>query len=258
MDANTNNPAKPRRRWFRFSLRTLFILVTLASLPLGWVGWGLGEVRKERAVVAWVEEMGGRVTYGIVAVAVDKSWWVKTTEKWFGEKVLQSINVIDLGETEVSDLSRLAEIKNLETLYLYNTEVTDLTPLAAMNNLRTLFLSNTPVTDLSPLAELQSLNELNLGGTEVSDLWPLAELTNLRLLSVHNTQVSDLSPLTGLTNLVRLNLRNTPVSDLSPLAELKSLAMLDLSSTSTTGEQLQSLRQLFPRCEIRHSVRVQP
>ena len=28
-------PRKPRRRWFRFSLRTLLILVTLLSIGLG-------------------------------------------------------------------------------------------------------------------------------------------------------------------------------------------------------------------------------
>ena len=33
----TDNPT-PKRRWFRFSLRTLLIVVVLLSLPLGWVG----------------------------------------------------------------------------------------------------------------------------------------------------------------------------------------------------------------------------
>jgi hypothetical protein len=46
MDAPAEKPAKPRLRWFRFSLRTLFILVTLASVPLGWIGWELREVRR--------------------------------------------------------------------------------------------------------------------------------------------------------------------------------------------------------------------
>jgi len=29
--------SKPRRRWFRFSLRTLFVLVAVVSIVLGWV-----------------------------------------------------------------------------------------------------------------------------------------------------------------------------------------------------------------------------
>jgi len=28
---------KPRRRWFRYSLRTLLVLVVLLAIPLGWI-----------------------------------------------------------------------------------------------------------------------------------------------------------------------------------------------------------------------------
>ena len=30
---------KPKRRWFRFSLRTLFMLVTVDGVVAGWVGY---------------------------------------------------------------------------------------------------------------------------------------------------------------------------------------------------------------------------
>jgi hypothetical protein len=43
------NPVKTtklRRRWFRFRLRTLLGLVTLLSVPLGWVGWELDRHRR--------------------------------------------------------------------------------------------------------------------------------------------------------------------------------------------------------------------
>jgi len=34
------NP-KPRRRWFRFSLRTMLVLVAVAAIPLAWMGYHL-------------------------------------------------------------------------------------------------------------------------------------------------------------------------------------------------------------------------
>ena len=33
--------AKPKRRWYQFSLRTFFVLVTLVCVGFGWLGWQL-------------------------------------------------------------------------------------------------------------------------------------------------------------------------------------------------------------------------
>ena len=152
MDADTEKTAKPRRRWFRFSLRTLLIVVTVLAVPLGWVGRKMGQVRRERATITWVEDMGGRVYYrsrlyrtyeGRLYRTDERSWWEKSTDKWFGERV----RVARLGNTQVSDLSPLVELKGLKWLYLDNTSVSDLSPLAELKNLRELALYNTPVSD---------------------------------------------------------------------------------------------------------------
>ena len=36
---------KPKRRWFRFSLRSLFVLVTIAGIGAGWVAYQLKWIR---------------------------------------------------------------------------------------------------------------------------------------------------------------------------------------------------------------------
>jgi hypothetical protein len=36
------------RRWFRFSLRTMFVLVTVGCIALGWLGWNWRIVRERQ------------------------------------------------------------------------------------------------------------------------------------------------------------------------------------------------------------------
>jgi hypothetical protein len=38
----------PRRRWYQFSLRTMFVLVTVACVVLAWVGYSLNWIRQRR------------------------------------------------------------------------------------------------------------------------------------------------------------------------------------------------------------------
>jgi hypothetical protein len=54
------SPARPRRRWFRYSLRTLLLAVTLVAVALAY--WVNGAERQRRAVAA-IEAAGGTVRY---------------------------------------------------------------------------------------------------------------------------------------------------------------------------------------------------
>ncbi len=144
-ETHNTNPVKTTkpRCWFRFRLRTLLVIVTVLSVSLGWVGWELDQRRREKVVVAWIEQMGGEV-YFLNYFPVDKRiWWKKTKGKWFGERV----RIVDLYASEVIDLSPLAELKNVEMLELSNTTVTDLSPLAELKNLKEVYLRFTQVSE---------------------------------------------------------------------------------------------------------------
>ena len=54
---------EPKRRWFQFRLRTLLVLVLLASGMFRWAGWELDQRRKEKKTIAWVEGMSGDVYF---------------------------------------------------------------------------------------------------------------------------------------------------------------------------------------------------
>ena len=98
--------------------------------------------------------------------------------------------------------------------------ISDLTPLAELTQLEWLELVNNLISDLTPLQHLKGLEHLNLDANVIENVSPLAQLTRLELLYLENNNISDVSPLAGLTQLERLDLRNNSISDFSSLERL--------------------------------------
>lgn len=123
----------------------------------------------------------------------------------------------DTARGDVSDLSLLAYMPNLEEVWLCRQQISDLSPLEGLP-ITTLILCDNSIEDLSPLSSLTGLSTLWLGGNTPSDLSPLAGLTMLRDLNLDGikgealTPVDSLAPLTDLP-LVRLSLGGRTVSD---------------------------------------------
>ena len=74
----TDKPAR-KRRWFRFSLRTLLIVVMLLSLPLGWLAMKMIQAERQRRAVEAIQEAGGEVFYDW---EVDYSGMCMVIEEW--------------------------------------------------------------------------------------------------------------------------------------------------------------------------------
>lgn len=49
----TSPDVPQRRQWFRFSMRTMFVALTLFSILLGWVGWQWRIVRERERLIQW-------------------------------------------------------------------------------------------------------------------------------------------------------------------------------------------------------------
>ena len=147
---------------------------------------------------------------------------------------MKRLRRLDERERGIQDLTGLQFATNLSYLNLgswgdIGNQVSDLSPIAGLTNLQYLFLDSNQVSDLSPLAGLINLRELLINRNPISDLSPLRGLTNLQKLWMEDTLVSDFSPLRGLTNLVEFNFRHSFVSDLSPLAGLINLEHIHFS-----------------------------
>ena len=207
---------QPKRRWLRFSLRTFLIVVVFLS---AWIGRWVYRAEQQRTAVQWVIKNGGTIRYDYEVDQNGKT--IKNSQppvpKWL-LKILDvnyfsSVVIVVLRQNQVTDLTPLAGLRNLEHLSVDVTRVSDLSSLADLKNLKWLVLKGTTVGDLTPLADLKNLERLYLDDTAVSDLTPLAGLTNLKWLDLSHAEVGDLTPLTGLTNLEELWLIQTQVSN---------------------------------------------
>lgn len=162
---------KRKRRWLSYSLRSLFVVVTILCVALGY--W-THRANRQKAVVKWVEENGGGVYYDF---HVDEQGYLidnlkppgpKWVQKYLGKDYLATVIVVDLRGCEFIDITPLAQLDQLKNLSLGNTQQSDMTPLTQITRLEYLDLSGTQVSDLTPLLRLTSLHGLSLENTPVT------------------------------------------------------------------------------------------
>jgi Leucine-rich repeat (LRR) protein len=269
------------RRWLRFRLWTLLIVVAVIAIPLAWIAKERRQAGHERQVASELQKLGYQITFGGVNDSKElrdngepQGWRSDLIRRALGGRVLCVLS----DDTVRDDLTRLADFPNLQELCLKGVRTNNLAPLAGLADLEVLFILSdrdrgiTPFSDLHPIAGLTKLRELTLSSDEVRDIAPIAGLVNLeflqlsgagisdisplagmkevQLLDLANTQVRDLSPLAGLTSLEGLELTETPVSNLAPLAGLTNLRNLWITNTSVTKEQVEALQGVLPNCQI--------
>jgi Leucine-rich repeat (LRR) protein len=221
---------KHSRRWFSYSLRSLFVIVTLAAIGVAWVASERRQSRDELEIAEQLRAAGGSVRCCGAFDPDDKSleppWWRKALSGLYGPRI-QCVIFGDSRSTFCA-VPLLSGLKHVRVLILNRTHVEDISPLAGCTRLRTLSLDITGVTDLSPLSGLVDLEEITLRGTQVRDVTPLGHLQHLKTLDLLGTKISDIAPLAG----------------------CKSLIDLDVKLTAVSKEQVTILREALPNCEV--------
>ena len=118
----------------------------------------------------------------------------------------------------------------------FNDQISDLTPLAGLRQLQSLNFSKDQVADLTPLKQLTNLTDLSLSNAQVANLAPLAGLTKLTSLNLLRNHVSDLSPLQNLQRLSYLNAKYQSVTNAAiGLKSGETTATVPLSVKDTSG-----------------------
>ncbi len=168
----------PRRRFFRYSLRTLLLVVTVFCI---WMGITVKRARDQERAVATIEDVGGSVLYDyqIASPSPFPPGPSPPGPKWLRDLIgihyFDSVAAVLLVGPGVNDecFAAIKRFTDLEILSLFQTKVTDvgLEHLKGLTNLQRLYLNNTRVTDagLEHLKGLTDLQRLDLMNTNVTD-----------------------------------------------------------------------------------------
>lgn len=99
-----------------------------------------------------------------------------------GSEGFQGIYVNVYSQEELDALALREDADQIVLVTGVGTDVTDLSALAGLTNLASLYMDYNDVSDLTPLAGLVNLIDLDLNSNNISDVTPLEALSGLRWL----------------------------------------------------------------------------
>ncbi len=181
------------RKYLRFSLRSLLVLILLFA---GWLGWIVHRARAQRDAVAAILKLQGTVKYDWERkdgrnLPNGKPWWPSWLVDLFGIDYfahVTQVRLVAVPELSDAELIHISTLSGLEELDLHRSPVTDdrLGHLAGLTDLQSLILFHTPISDtgLGHLKKMHRLRMLSIENTGVTDSGSAALQKALPQLSI--------------------------------------------------------------------------
>ena len=214
-------PPKSHRRWFRFSLRTMMIVVTLLCIGMGVTAY---RANRQRKAVETIKKAGGSVGYDY---QTDGDGWPISGDPP-GPAWLRNLIGIDYFATVVSVTIKSEKGSHDDSV--------------------------------AALAELPQLSSLDMRGKGITDstLLQIKGFTLLNNLCLSRTQVSDtgLLNIKGLTRLRHVTLVDSNTITDAGVQHLKGLTHLEsvyFSGTKITADGVKDLRRVLPKLSVNGS-----
>ena len=230
----------------RFSVSSLFVLVTLVAILLGWVRYEFARTHRETHALQSLEQAIGdgqmNVYYGHRFRSDDKHYKLpfvpqrsRKMEELLGIdpfRTVKRIAIYAVGNTFEYERNPEGDF-NVKVTYVSGLKDDDVDLLLNFRQLDFLMLEGSPIGDAGAkkLQRLALLNELNVAGSKVTH--------------------DGVSFLSKLPNLTRLNLSNTEIND-SALAALEGarLEWLCVEKTNLSKTAIEDFKRARPDCTV--------
>jgi hypothetical protein len=259
---------QPRRRLLRFSLKMLFVLVTLLCL---WLGTLTNSANRQRRAVEAIGRSGGEFRYDYQLVSRPKRLgqgqrfshrvhppgpvWLRRV---LGDHYFITPLALNIGnQNGIKDncFVHLDAVTSLQSVMLYNVPLrdSDIKHFKHLRNLENLTFNqgslsgtNSP-TKFEFLSKLSKLESLSLTDSKFGDQDArfLADKVNLNTLFLYRSAIGDdgLAHFQNLKNLQMLGLSGTKVTDrgMAHIGNLPKLVYLALSDTTVSDQSIETL-----------------
>lgn len=272
--------ARMKSRWFRFSLRTLLLLIAALCV---WLGIQVNAAQRQKRAVDALQQGG-------VGIFFDYYWEIDANDpeisilkhnpvqpgpawlrKLIGDEYFREVVGVSLNNqcsiTE-SEFSQVAKLPKINSVALHEAKITsngtgitrpvkdsDFVVLENLNQLRDLYLTGADVEDIGLAALLKSarsLKNLTIIDSPINDagMGQIGKLTELKHLTLQNIRITDsgLSHLRNLSKLDSLQLFEVDISDagIKYLKELKNVGVIWIRGTRITLQGYRELQTALP------------
>ncbi len=233
-----------QRRAFRFTIRTLLILIAGFAVVLATY---VNSANRQRRAIARIEQLGGEVRY-------DYNFhrprpWPLPGPTWLRERLgidyFATANLVVFVRPDIRDdhLAVLRDLPELRELRLFKANVRGpgFVHVRDLSNLTMIALSHSKATDetLDNLCHLTQLQVLIINNT----------LNAPKEAAITDAGLVHLASLRNLTSL-ELNASNVTDAGIVHLAGLSKLTYLSLVGTEMTDDGIAELKRKFPACKI--------
>jgi Leucine-rich repeat (LRR) protein len=139
------------------------------------------------------------------------------------------IIVLICQEHAITDLSSIADLVNLEELYLQGNALADLTSFTPHPKLKKISIAgNKTLTSIAGIENAPLLEELQANKSAISDINGVSQLSHLKVIGMMMNKISDISELSALNKLEDVTLNYNSITDISALNQKPHLKKLQL------------------------------